>query len=129
MVFFLVPRALPEKGQLPNSSLAMPCGMNVWFVGPHLDNDFVVSIQNPNAKGGTSPEDARLPLVVDDAGTCRVLVPEQRGTVEVSSMRLHVVPKLSDVDGLWKGEVCQPLEGDALCLGKLFRSRPLDGCS
>ena len=40
-------------------------------------------------------------------------------------MRRHVVPKLSDVDGLWKREVCQPLEGHALCLGKLFRLRPL----
>ena len=60
-------------------------------------------------------------------GTCTGLVPELRGTVEVSSMRRHVVPKLSDIDGLWKGQVCQPLEGHAFCLGKLFRSRPLDG--
>ena len=30
-------------------------------LGPHLDNDFVVSISNPNATGGTSPDDARLP--------------------------------------------------------------------
>ena len=35
-------------------------------LGPHLDNDFVVSISNPNATGGTSPEDARLPFVVGD---------------------------------------------------------------
>ena len=25
------------------------------------------------------------------------------------------MPKLRDVDGLWKGEACQPLEGHALC--------------
>ena len=60
------------------------------------------------------------------SGTCRGLVPDLRETVEVSSMRRHVVPKMNDVDWLWKGQVCQRLEDHSLFWTKFFRSRPLD---
>ena len=40
--------------------------------GPHRDNDFVVSISNPNATGRTQPEDARCPFVVDERNTSEI---------------------------------------------------------
>ena len=69
-------------------------------------------------------------------GTCTVLVLELRGTVEVSSMRRHVVPKLSDVDGVWKGGLPvaggpRPLFGQALPIApvgwvRVRRGKPLE---
>ena len=46
---------------------------------PHRDNDFVVSISNPNATGRTQPEDARCPFVAVERNTSEI-GPEIRGT-------------------------------------------------
>ena len=82
MVFFVVHRVFvdwpPEREKcqfLPwRCSVAGASGCE-----PHRDNDFVVSISNPNATGRTQPEDARFPYVAVEWNASGV-GPEIRGT-------------------------------------------------